>query len=499
VVVAPVTLTYCLFQGNSAGLAGGGLFDQTQLPFLIYGSQFIDNQAALGAGLYDQATGDATNVVTGLTIANSTFTGNRSEFLVAPDDHRNQGGAVVLQNTYSNAVFVNDTFASNVAGSSYEWQGQGGAIFLLNTGSTLTLVNDTIAGNSVSPIGEGAGIYQASGTLVVQNTIIADNTVAGLPSDYFYKAGTLTDGGGYILSSSNGTYGLFGAGTLFADPKLAPLLDNGGPHAGSPSTAQVVRTEAPLPGSPAFGRAVAAGAPISDERGFPRPGGRTTTAAAAGAYEPRYASDATVNTVFVENLYDVLLGRPGDAPGVAAWVNVLGSGVPTINATLAFEGSPEFLVNQVNSLFQRYLFRASSTADVASLSRYLQAGHTLEQAAAILVGSPEFYARAAGNPATFVEAAYMTVLGRVASNDDRLGWQQAMADGQTTSFVGAAFLASIEYLTAVVSFDFVAFLGRPANLAATSAFRAAMMTGSFTSFTTVAAILGSSESFNDRT
>lgn len=61
-------------------------------------------------------------------------------------------------------------------------------------------------------------------------------------------------------------------GDSFADPKLGPLADNGGP----------TLTMALLPGSPAIDAGNTSVAPGTDQRGFPRPAG---LAADIGAFE----------------------------------------------------------------------------------------------------------------------------------------------------------------------------------------------------------------------
>jgi hypothetical protein len=61
-------------------------------------------------------------------------------------------------------------------------------------------------------------------------------------------------------------------GDSFADPKLGPLADNGGP----------TLTMALLSGSPAIDAGDTSAAPATDQRGFPRPAG---LAADIGAFE----------------------------------------------------------------------------------------------------------------------------------------------------------------------------------------------------------------------
>ncbi len=96
------------------------------------------------------------------------------------------------------------------------------------------------------------------------NTILAHN----IPSN---NSGTLSDAGHNL--SSDASCGFSGLGSLNdADPKLAPLADNGG----------ATLTMALLPGSLAIDAADAGAAPTTDQRGGLRPAG---SAPDIGAYE----------------------------------------------------------------------------------------------------------------------------------------------------------------------------------------------------------------------
>jgi hypothetical protein len=109
--------------------------------------------------------------------------------------------------------------------------GRGGAGGTLQPGS---------AGGVPGANGTDGGAWGGTASSTLVNTLIASNTPAG--------------------------------GDTYTDPKLGPLVDNGGP----------TLTMALLPGSPAIDAGNTSLAPRSDQRGFPRPAG---LAADIGAFE----------------------------------------------------------------------------------------------------------------------------------------------------------------------------------------------------------------------
>jgi hypothetical protein len=186
--------------------------------------------------------------------------------------------------------------------------GDGGALF--NSG-TASIVNCTIAGNrgqggNGGAGGQGGGGYVhyggnggnggsggngwggVDGTCNLTNCTLACNVgVAG-------SGGPGGPGGAGVIPGAAGASGGSGSATgatacppmvntliasntpagndSFADPKLGPLADNGGP----------TLTMALLPGSPAIDAGNTSLAPATDQRGFPRPAGVATD---IGAFE----------------------------------------------------------------------------------------------------------------------------------------------------------------------------------------------------------------------
>ncbi len=183
-------------------------------------------------------------------------------------------------------------------------------------GGTVGLVNVTIAENAVASGGAGGGIDVNSGTVTLDNTIVALNTNGSrvVASDI---AGTVAVAGSFNLIGTGGAGGLTNGtdGNLVGvvNPGLGVHAKNGGP----------TQTIALLPGSPAIGKgsSTIAGVtvPTTDQRGVARP----SNGVDIGAFQDRGFSitiatglsqqTAAINTAFA-NPIAVLVASPFGDP-----------------------------------------------------------------------------------------------------------------------------------------------------------------------------------------
>lgn len=223
----------------------------------IGGAVFRVSNDATGSFAMDRSTIDGSEVTeVGGGNAGGLYLEDLDVSITRSTISRNQahfGGGLWLN--AGTVLLENSTIADNTATGS-----NGGGLWLGN-GPTGTVRNCTIAGNRATAAGQVAGAIFGDG-LTLANTLLADNTAMYSPS----CQDPLASGGGNLQ---------WPAGSPCSDePVVAdPLLSTLGDHGGD------TETLLPAPGSPAI--ALGSDCPATDQRGEPRP-----TPCAAGAVEP---------------------------------------------------------------------------------------------------------------------------------------------------------------------------------------------------------------------
>jgi predicted outer membrane repeat protein len=229
-----------VFAENASSSYGGGIYGSSCV-VTIEDSTVRDNQLSgvngRGGGIFSDAE---------MTLTNVTVSGNTSL-----DD----GGGIHSQDPMT---LTNVTVSGNTSGN-------GGGI-LHTTASTMTLLDCTIVNNTIGA-GSAPGGMRIYGSVVVRNTIIANNANANCGIE---SGGSLVSQG-YNLESAN-SCGLNTAGDMTdTNPLIGPLQDNGGTTVG---VGEATLTHALLPGSPAInaGDPAFSPPPEYDQRGvgFPR-------------------------------------------------------------------------------------------------------------------------------------------------------------------------------------------------------------------------------------
>ncbi len=256
-----LTLTDVAFIGNSAGRNGGAIY--------VSGSSAVLTDVAI----IGNSAGDAGGMFMGggnLSLTNVTISGNSA---------------------------VND----------------GGGLQVANV--TAGLINVTITANSAAA---GGGIFRTIGTVVLRNSIVANNSPGGNCNTTVVSAGNNLDSGN--------TCGFTFLGDLInTDPLLGPLQNNGGQ----------TDTQALPASSPAVDAGTNTGCPAVDQRGVARPfdgNGDGTPVCDIGAYEfnlPPPASADLSLAMTVDNPTPIVGGTitftltvrnagPDNATGIAA-------------------------------------------------------------------------------------------------------------------------------------------------------------------------------------
>jgi hypothetical protein len=279
-----VTVTSSQVVGNTAGYVerrtiGGGIYAGGRL--IVHRSRICGNRAYRGGGAWSGQGGLEAHYTTfsnnaggaleardgNSVIANSTISDNTSHYFTVFFDNRAAGGS---------AVIVNSTISGNASGSRYGSHRSQPVVGM--HGGTKSIVNSTIAFNRrLFYCGWRTGTVHATGpSMHIESAILANNSCDG--NSTYDIAGNgreqfVIEGANNLITSSDDRV-VLPPDTISADPRLAPLADNGG----------LTKTHALLDDSPAIDMGNNAADLAHDQRGpgFPRVNG---TQADIGAYE----------------------------------------------------------------------------------------------------------------------------------------------------------------------------------------------------------------------
>jgi parallel beta-helix repeat protein len=204
----------------------------------------------------------------------------------------------------------------------------------------------------------------------------------------------------------------------------------------------------------------------------------------------------TPNQPYVAHLYLDLLGRSVEDAALSAWGGALDSGAMSrAEVAEAIVHSAEYRTDQVQALYQHYLRRAADPQGLAAFVHFLEAGGTVEQAAAAIVTSPEYrQAQGSGSTSGWLEALYADVLNRVPDADGLAAWQNALAQGMSMAQAAQAFFLSHEYERDLFGGYYEHYLNRGSDQAGMNVFSMAMSRG-VRDEDVVAALVASDEYF----
>jgi hypothetical protein len=289
-----LTVNASSFSSNMAnGGGGGGIYNSPDDDghggmLTVNASTFSGNSAVSGGGI--------ANVFGGVTLTNSTLSGNAGggiynfAGMLTVSASTLAGNAAVsgggIDNVYGGVTLTTSTLSGNSAHGGFEALGAGGGIYsagglvmisastlsdnsahddgggIYNSGieshvGTLTLTSSTVSGNH--DFYSAGGIANAfGGTLHTRNSVIAGNTGSGNP-DILGNLGSL---GHNLIGNTQGGSGFDPTDLLNVDPLLGSLQDNGGP----------TKTRALMAGSPALNAGDPAQLGLPDQRGVVRTG-----------------------------------------------------------------------------------------------------------------------------------------------------------------------------------------------------------------------------------
>jgi predicted outer membrane repeat protein len=375
-----LNITGCTFSGNTTGVYGGALYADNDT-VNIYSSTFG------GTGTVGTSTGGNTANTAGgaiyIVAANTSYVFKMFDSLIVgnltgtPSVNGSGGGVYTSGETGS---FYDSTFTLNTATGASASTGGGGALY--QAGSTTNyFYNVTVTNNTAKY--RGGGVYKASGTLLVYNSIIEGNaSTAGTYPDL----NTAPSGspGSLISTSTSAT----------TNPLLSALGNYGGP------TLSII----PLPGSPALRYAssvstscIDTGSQTVDQRGYPRV--LNGVCGGTGVYIDAGATQSSYALAFTQQ---PLNGLTAANLSPAPTVQVYESGVP-FNATPAAVASPGTLVLSNSAGTPTTLTGVLANSGLDTLTVNFPANQTAETlTASITNGSTTTIATVTSNPFNIV-------------------------------------------------------------------------------------------------
>jgi hypothetical protein len=269
---SPVTISgLTITHGNASGRGGGIQSDGANLT--LSGDVITDNIASQSGGGVAGENGGSLTIV-GSTISGNgapnwgggVLTLNRSGTVATilnstiSDNHVQISGGGAYFDYYTPATVINSTVYGNSSAT------RGGGLFDYGgptPGQRLTVTGSTITNNTAFEGGGvgGAGDPSIPGTLVLQNSIVAHNIGTNRGPDVSALTGSVNAAFSLIGEiDSATTLNQTGPNLIGQDPRLGPLIMNGGPTA----------TQKPAASSPAIDKGFAFGLK-ADQRGSSRP------------------------------------------------------------------------------------------------------------------------------------------------------------------------------------------------------------------------------------
>jgi len=239
---AGATLSRSTLSGNTAESAGGGIYTYVGQVTMEKSTVSGNSSRELGGGM---AVGSVMS--TGSTISNNSSAIGGGIYSIMP------------------SRLADTTVSGNSAGAA------GGGVY---ASGNIAITFSTISGNSVGANGAGAGIVLFFDGNSVTATILSGNS-GGHDVDGPYQARLAGDHN--IVGTSGRNIGV-PSDTLFCDPHLASLMNDGGP----------TFTQPPMASSCAINAGPATAALATDQRGMPRVYG---SQADVGAVEKQGAND----------------------------------------------------------------------------------------------------------------------------------------------------------------------------------------------------------------
>lgn len=201
------------------------------------------------------------------------------------------------------------------------------------------------------------------------------------------------------------------------------------------------------------------------------------------------------NDGFLTAVYQDVLHRAVDPSGHTYWLGLLAGGISRTDVSQAIVNSVEHRTDIIEGFYTGLLNRA---ADSAGLTAYLQlfaGGWTASQIKCLFYGSNEYFQNAGSNNTGFTTALYQDELHRAADSQAEAAMIQALAAGQSRTYIASLVVGSPEAEMDRVNKYYLDYLLRPADAAGLAYWNSVLARTDQDSLIE-AGLLGSAEFFN---
>jgi autotransporter-associated beta strand protein len=200
------------------------------------------------------------------------------------------------------------------------------------------------------------------------------------------------------------------------------------------------------------------------------------------------------NQSYVTQLYFDVLQRTPDTGGLTFWTRLLDDNKATRSqVALAFVNSPEFRMQEVREVYQRFLHRDADPGGLGGWTQFLVQGHTLEQLQAQIIASSEYLQRrAGGNTDQFLKSVISDAFNRPMMQADRSMFSNDSDSNRGRREIAEKIFATNEYRQDFVQRYYQRYLHRNADPGGLTVSLAALNNG-LRDETLMATIVGSAE------
>ncbi len=490
------TLASNIAQGGTNGGSGfGGAVFNVDGTVDVIASTLADNAATAGGAVYNLSYGTPTaasgstaqGVPATVNLANSILANSIAASDLTNDENSSTAGAATVNLNATNLVMATSTLdGATTNGTPLTANPQLGLLYN-NGGSTPTM--SLLAGSPA--LGAGAavsnmpsvdqrgvargnvldlGAYQGTPPETATSSLSLTSSVSNTSSS---QSVTLTA----TITSSDGTTVPTGTVT-FVDTTTGTTLGSAAVSVVNGQAQATLTSTTLTPG----GHTITA--TYTSSNGLGSSNGNTSAVA------------GNANQIWLNQVYEALLGRPIDPSGLTYWSNVLSSASRTQVAFL-IEQTSAYRTVEIQNAFQKLLGRAVDSNSLNYFLGLMSQGTNIQTVDAIIAGSSEFYQTTGGGTNTgFLNALYENFLNRPVDAAGLAVWGGALASGQSTTQVALGIIGTQEFMTDMVQQDYQTYLQRAADPTSLSAFVSDLTGGSMNNDAIVATLLGSGEYAN---